>query len=171
MIENETNKRKKLYLLGEQLEGFRQTMFRQAMFAEFELAMYERAEAGEALTADALSAIYLAVARRTYGHDEGVVHVDERYAIEWAYIPHFYYNFYVFQYVTGMTAATALSELIRAEGAAARDRYINELLCGGSSDAPIAILARAGVDLRDAKPYDIALGVFERTLGEVEALV
>ncbi len=171
VIENETNKRKKLYLLGEQLEGFRQTMFRQAMFAEFELAMYERAEAGEALTADALSEIYLAVARRTYGHDEGVVHVDERYAIEWAYIPHFYYNFYVFQYVTGMTAATALAELIRAEGAAARDRYINELLCGGSSDAPIAILARAGVDLRDAKPYDIALGVFERTLAEVEALV
>lgn len=170
-ISREKNKKKKLYLLGEQLEGFRQTMFRQSMFAEFELAMYTRAEAGEALNAEALTALYLDVARRYYGHDAGVVTVDERYGVEWAYIPHFYYNYYVFQYVTGITAATALAESIREQGAPARDRYIKELLCAGGSDAPIDILTRAGVDLTDSAPYEIALRVFERTIDEAEALL
>jgi oligoendopeptidase F len=170
-IEREKNPKRKLYLLGEQLEGFRQTMFRQAMFAEFERAMYTRAERGEALTADALSALYLEVARRYYGHDKGVVQVDERYAIEWAYIPHFYYHYYVFQYVTGMTAATALAELIKREGPAARDRYIENLLYAGCAAPPIDILRSAGVDLTTSDPYDIAIGVFERCIDQAEALL
>ncbi|PIE19562.1 MAG: oligoendopeptidase F [Proteobacteria bacterium] len=164
-------KKRKLYLLGEQLEGFRQTMFRQSMFAEFERAMYTRAEKGEALTADALSALYLDVARRYYGHDEGVVQVDERYAVEWAYIPHFYYHYYVFQYVTGMTAATALAERIKREGEAARDRYIDNLLCAGCAKPPIEILRSAGVDLTCSEPYDVAISVFERCIDEAEALL
>ncbi|MCA9666985.1 MAG: oligoendopeptidase F [Myxococcales bacterium] len=162
--------KRRLFLLGEQLEGFRQTFFRQAMFAEFELDVYRLAEAGEAITADALSERYLAVARRYYGHDEGVVTVDDAYGMEWAYIPHFYYNFYVFQYVTGITAATALAEGILAHGAPARDRYIENLLYAGCRAAPIDILAAAGVDLTTTAPYDVAMSVFERTLDQAEAV-
>ncbi|MCC6748687.1 MAG: oligoendopeptidase F [Deltaproteobacteria bacterium] len=159
-----------LFLLGEQMEGFRLTLFRQCLFAEFELELYRRAERQEALTADVLSELYLKLARRYYGHDDKVVVVDEAYAAEWAYIPHFFYNFYVFQYVTGITAATALAELIREQGATARDRYLDNLIKAGGSDAPIEILKRAGVDLRTTQPYDLAVGVFNRTLDRAEAL-
>ena len=162
---------KRLYLLGEQLESFRQTLFRQSMFAEFELAIYQRAERKEALTAKAISKIYLEICRRYYGHESKVVLVDEPYGIEWAYVPHFYYDFYVFQYVTGITAATALAEMVLKEGVPARDRYLNNMLKAGGSDYAITLLQRAGVDLTTTKPYDLALGAFERTLKEAEQLV
>jgi len=164
---------KRLYLLGEQMEAFRQTIFRQSMFSEFELALYERAEKKEPLTADAIDQIYLKIARKYYGHDKGVVTVDDLYGIEWAYVPHFYYNFYVFQYVTGMTAATALSEMIvdDKQGEKARERYVNNMLKAGASDYPINLLKRAGVDLTTTKPYDVAMAVFSRTLAEAEKLV
>ncbi len=171
MLKKEQDPRRRLYLLGEQLEGFRQTLFRQAMFAEFELAIYERAERKEALTADDITRIYLEVCRRYYGHDKKVVLVDEPYGIEWAYVPHFYYNFYVFQYVTGITAATAMAEMVLAKGEPARDRYLTHMLKAGGADYAIAQMKRAGVDLTTTKPYDLALGVFERTLEEAEALV
>ena len=162
---------KRLYLLGEQLESFRQTLFRQSMFAEFELAIYQRAERKEALTADDISRIYLKICRRYYGHDNKVVLVDEPYGIEWSYVPHFYYNFYVFQYVTGMTAATALAEMVLKRGDKARDRYLDNLLKAGGADYPITLLKKAGVDLTSTKPYDLAMGVFERSLNEAEKLV
>ena len=171
MLRTEDDPRRRLYLLGRQLESFRQTIFRQAMFAEFELRTYELAERKEALTADAINQTYLDVARRYYGHDKGVVQVEDRYGVEWAYVPHFYYNFYVFQYVTGMTAATALAELVLTGGDKARDRYQRHLLQAGSSDQPIRLLKRAGVDLTTTKPYDLAMGVFERTLEQTEQLV
>ncbi len=171
MLRTEKDPKKRLYFLGEHLESFRQTMFRQAMFAEFELAIYQRAERKEALTSDQISKIYLEIVRRYYGHDKGVVTVDARYGMEWAYIPHFYYNFYVFQYVTGMTAATALAELITKEGPKARNRYIKNMLNTGSSDYPINLLKRAGVDLNTTKPYDIAMAVFLDALKEAEQLV
>jgi oligoendopeptidase F len=171
MQTNEKKRTSQLYLLGEQLESFRQTLFRQAMFAEFELALYQRAEKKEALTADEISKIYLQIARRYYGHDQGVVQVDDLYGIEWAYVPHFYYNFYVFQYVTGITASTALAEMILKEGDPARDRYLTQMLEAGGSDYPIQILQRAGVDLTTTKPYDIAMGVFSRALDRAELLV
>ena len=171
LLQTEQDPARRLFLLGEQLESFRQTIFRQAMFADFELRIYEHAEAKEALTADAINAIYLEVARRYYGHGKGVVKVEDRFGVEWAYVPHFYYNFYVFQYVTGMTAATALAELVLKKGPRARDRYIKHLLSAGSSDQPIRLLKRAGVDLTTTKPYDLALGVFERTLEETEQLL
>jgi oligoendopeptidase F len=170
MLATVKDPKQKLYLLGEQLENFRQTLFRQAMFAEFELALYTRAERKEPLTADAISKTYLGLLRKYYGHEKGIVKVDELYAMEWAYIPHFYYDYYVFQYVTGITAATALSEQIGKQGAKAADRYVKHLLQAGSSDYPIQLLKRAGVDLTSTKPYDIAMGVFERALGEIEAL-
>ena len=171
LLRTEPDPDRQLFLLGEQLESFRQTIFRQAMFAEFELRTYELAERKEALTADAINQTYLDVARRYYGHDKGVVQVEDRYGVEWAYVPHFYYNFYVFQYVTGMTAATALAELVLTGGDKARDRYQRHLLQAGSSDQPIRLLKRAGVDLTTTKPYDLAMGVFERTLEQTEQLV
>jgi oligoendopeptidase F len=166
-----TDHKKKLFLLGQQLESFRQTLFRQAMFAEFELALYERAERKEALTADEISKIYLKIVRRYYGHDQKVVLIDDLYGMEWAYVPHFYYDFYVFQYVTGITAATALAEAITKDGDKASQRYVKHLLEAGSSDYPIQLLKRAGVDLTTTKPYDMAMAVFERTLAEAEELV
>jgi oligoendopeptidase F len=164
---------KRLYLLGEQMEDFRQTVFRQAMFAEFELALYQRAERKEPLTADVISRTYLEIARKYYGHDKGVVTVEDLYGVEWAYVPHFYYNFYVFQYVTGMTAATALAEMILDPklGPRARARYVNNMLKAGNSDYPINLLKRSGVDLTTTKPYDVAMGVFSRALAEAEKLV
>lgn len=171
MLNQVQDPKKRLFLLGEQMEGFRQTMFRQAMFAEFELALYEHAEKKEALTAEQITKIYLEIVRRYYGHDQGVVNVDNAYGMEWAYVQHFYYNFYVYQYATGITAATALAEMIVKNGAPARDKYIKYVLSAGCSDYPIAELKRAGVDLTTTKPYDIAMGAFERALTEAEGIV
>ena len=165
------SRRKRLFLLGEQLEGFRQTMFRQALFAEFELAAYRRAEAGQPLTAEVFDALYLEITRRYYGHDEGVVEVDARYASEWAYIPHFYYNFYVFQYVSGMVAAQALAQGILTEGKPAADRYMRELLSAGDSKPSLEILRSAGVDLESPLPYAQAMTTFEHALESTEALL
>ncbi|MFH1131752.1 MAG: oligoendopeptidase F [Pseudomonadota bacterium] len=157
------------FLLVEQLENFRQTFFRQALFAEFELEIYKRAEKNQPLTADILSEIYLGLTRFYYGHDKNVVHVEDRYGMEWAYIPHFYYNFYVFQYVTGITAATALAEMIIQDGKVARERYISNLLEAGCSNAPLVLLRNAGVDLTSVRPYVVAMSVFERILDRLEA--
>ena len=171
MLDQVTDQQKRLYLLGEQLESFRQTLYRQSMFAEFELALYTRAEKKLPLTADAISKIYLEICRRYYGHAAKVVLVDKPYGIEWAYVPHFYYNYYVFQYVTGMTAATALAEMVIKKGDKPRDRYLNNMLKAGGSDDAIKLLKRAGVDLTSTKPYDLAMKVFERSLNEAEQLV
>jgi len=173
MLSKVEDPKERLYLLGQQMEDFRQTVFRQSMFAEFELALYERAEKKEPLTAEAISEIYLKIVRKYYGQAKGMVVVDDLYGMEWAYVPHFYYDFYVFQYVTGMTAATALAEMIRdpKQGQKARDRYINNMLKAGGSDYAVTLLKRAGVDLTTTAPYDVAMGVFSRTLSEAEKLV
>jgi oligoendopeptidase F len=174
MLGQMKDSKRQLCLLGEQLEGFRQTIFRQTMFAEFELALYRRAEKKEPLTADVISKIYLEIIRRYYGHDAKVVNVDAQSAMEWAYIPHFYYDYYVFQYVTGQTAATALAEMISKggkNGQQAAERYVKHLLQAGSSDYPITLLKNAGVDLTTTEPYDVAMKVFTQTLDQAERLV
>ncbi len=171
MLDREKDPRKRLFLLGQRMESFRTTIFRQAMFAEFELAVYSAAEKDKPITADLLTKAYLKLLEKYYGHRRKVVKIDPRYALEWAYIPHFYYNYYVFQYTTGMTAATALSEKIRRKGTKARDRYIQHLLKAGASDYPIKLLRQAGVDLRTTKPYAVAMGVFKRALNEAEKIV
>ena len=104
----------RLTLLGSYLDGLRGTLFRQTQFAEFELRIHEMAEKGETLTGDVLDALYLEIAKRYYGHDKGVCIVDDEVKAEWAYVPHFYYNFYVFQYATSLTASGALSEEVLA---------------------------------------------------------
>jgi oligoendopeptidase F len=161
----------KLYLLVESMEMFRTTMFRQAMFSEFELEIYRAAERKEPLTADSITGKYLAGLKKYYGADKGVVKLDDLYGIEWAYIPHFYYNFYVYQYVTGFIAANALAQEVLAKGSEARDRYVNNMLKGGSSDYPLNLLKASGVDMLSREPYEKAIKLFEKRIAEAEALV
>ena len=133
----------RLAVLGNYLEGIKGTVFRQTQFAEFELKMHEMAQKGQPVTGDALAKLYMDITRRYYGHDQGVCVVDDDIAHEWSYVPHFYRDFYVFQYATSFTASAALSELILAGDATTTKRYL-ELLSSGGSDYPINLLKKAG---------------------------
>jgi oligoendopeptidase F len=164
----------RLSLLGERLESLRTTLFRQTMFAEFELAAHQRAEKGEALTGEALTALYLDVVRKYYGHAQGVCDVDALYGVEWAYIPHFYRDFYVFQYATSLVASTALAQGIRDDeakgGTAARDRYL-KLLSSGGSDFPVELLKKAGVDMTTSAPFQAAMADMNATMDRIEEIL
>lgn len=159
--------KKRLYLLNHFLEGFRGTVFRQTMFAEFEHKIHELAQNGEALTSDLLTETYYELNRKYFGDS---IHIDEEIGLEWARIPHFYYNYYVYQYATGYSAATALSKQILEEGQPAVDRYL-EFLKAGSSDYPIEVLKKAGVDMTQSTPIEEACKVFEEKLTEMEELL
>ena len=154
------------HLIVQQLEDIRTTIIRQTMFATFELDIHKRAEAGEALTTDALSKSYFDLVARYHGPD---VILDEEIALEWARIPHFYFNFYVFQYATGLSAALALSKQILAEGQPAVDRYLKFLSSGGSRSS-IDLLRDAGVDMATPQPVQMAMDTFDQLLDELEAL-
>ncbi|RSK26489.1 oligoendopeptidase F [Bacillus sp. HMF5848] len=160
--------KKRLYLLNHYLEGFRGTVFRQTMFAEFEHQIHVAAQEGEALTADSLSEMYYDLNKKYFGNN---IVIDDEISLEWARIPHFYYNYYVYQYATGFSAATALSKQILEEGQPAVDRYINKFLKAGSSDYPIEVLKQAGVDMTSPQPIKEACSVFEQTLTEMEKLL
>jgi oligoendopeptidase F len=155
-----------LSLWNHYAEGFRTTLYRQTLFAEFELRIHNLVESGEALTADSLCALYKSINDDYYGQE---VTVDDCVSIEWARIPHFYYNFYVFQYATGISAATALSAQILEEGAPDVERYLN-FLRGGSSDTSINLLRGAGVDMATPQPIHQALDVFNQTIARMEEL-
>ncbi len=165
----ETDPGRRLFLLGEYLESWRTTVFRQALFAEFELKIHALAAEGKPLTADLLDATYLGLLREYYGAAEGVVEIDPLYAVEWAYIPHFYYNFYMFQYTTSFIASVAIAERIFAGEQAARDGYLAMLRAGGSR-YPVDLLKLAGVDMTTAAPYQVAFASLEKALAEVEKL-
>lgn len=167
MIKNLEDEKQKLYLLDHFLEGFRGTVFRQTMFAEFEHDIHQREQNGEVLTAEHLTNIYYELNKKYYGED--IVH-DEEIGLEWARIPHFYYNYYVYQYATGYSAATALANDILAGKDGAVDRYI-EFLKAGSSDYPIEVLKKAGVDMTSKQPILDALDVFEEKLNEMEKML
>ncbi|WP_377889580.1 oligoendopeptidase F [Alkalihalobacillus sp. R86527] len=167
LLKNTSDKQEKLYLLNHYLEGFRGTVFRQTMFAEFEHAIHKKAQDGEPLTPDLLSDLYYELNKKYFG--ENLV-IDEDIALEWARIPHFYYNYYVFQYATGFSAAASLSKQILDEGEPAVSRYI-DFLKAGSSDYPIEVLKKAGVDMTSSKPISDALDVFESILDEMESLL
>ncbi|MGV3488189.1 MAG: oligoendopeptidase F [Tuberibacillus sp.] len=167
LLNNTNDKKQKLYLLNNQLEGFRGTVFRQTMFAEFEQMAHEKSWNGEALTAETFSSIYYDLNKKYFG--DGMV-IDKEIAIEWARIPHFYNNFYVYQYSTGYSAAQALSQQILQGGPSAVERY-KEYLKAGSSDYPIEVLKRAGVDMTTPDPIEQACQLFERVLDEMEALL
>ena len=158
----------KIYLLNHWLDGFRSTVFRQTMFAEFEHIVHELDRNGEAITAERLNEIYYDLNKQYFGDD---MTVDEEIALEWARIPHFYMNYYVYQYATGQSAATALSKQILEEGEPAVDRYINNFLKAGCSNFPIEVLKAAGVDMESPKPIQDACKVFEEKLNELESLL
>ena len=170
MTENAESIDEKLFYLGSALEGMRGTFFRQTMFAEFELALYEAVERGEALSGEGISTIYGEILKRYHGHDDNVVLIDELYTNEWMFVPHFYYNMYVFQYATSKTAGTALYAKIREEGEAGVENYKNLLRAGGS-DYPYRILANAGVDLASPEPYRAIVAKMEAIMDEMEALL
>ncbi|PYZ93496.1 oligoendopeptidase F [Salipaludibacillus keqinensis] len=167
LLQKETDKQRRLYLLNNFLEGFRGTVFRQTMFAEFEKLIHEKAAEGEPLTPDTLNETYYELNKKYFGDN---IVIDEEIALEWARIPHFYMNFYVYQYATGYSAATALSQQILQEGEPAVERFV-DFLKAGNSDLPIEVLKKAGVDMTSAEPIKQALSVFEETLDELEDLL
>jgi oligoendopeptidase F len=162
------DEQKRIYLLNHYLEGFRGTVFRQTMFAEYEHLIHQKAQNNEALTAELLTNEYYALNKKYFGEEDIII--DEEIGLEWSRIPHFYYNYYVYQYATGFSAATALSKQILEEGEPAVKRYI-DFLSAGSSDYPIEVLKKAGVDMTSAEPIRNACKVFEEKLNELEQLL
>lgn len=171
MIKNAKNDEEKLYILGSYLELLRTTIYRQVSFAEFELAIHEIVEKGEPLTGDKMSEIYYDIVKKYYGHDEGICVVDDYIQYEWAYIPHFVnYTYYVFQYSTSLIYATAFAEKIITEGDSARDQYI-ELLKGGSSDYPIELLKKAGLDPLSDEAFNLTIRRMNEVIDQIEEIL
>lgn len=160
----------KLSLLMERLDGFKGTLFRQTQFAEFELRMHEAVQAGKPLTGEVLSEMYMDIVKRYYGHDEGICYVDDYINMEWAYIPHFYYNFYVYQYSTSFTASNSLAEKVLNEEEGALENYLAFLSAGGSDD-PIALLNNAGVDMTSSEAFDKTIDAMNRVMDEIEKIL
>ena len=160
----------RLSILGNYLEGIKSTVFRQTQFAEFELKMHEMAQAGQPITGDGLAKLYLDITRRYYGHDQKVCVVDDYIAHEWSYIPHFYRDFYVFQYATSFTAAEALSAKVLQGDMTARDLYLAFLGSGGSK-YPIDLLKDAGVDMTTDEPLNLTVRRMNEVMDEIERLL
>jgi oligoendopeptidase F len=174
MLDHAKDDAARLFLLGTLLDGLRTTLFRQTQFAEFELAFHEQAERGEPLTGENLSKRYLELARVYYGHAQKICQVDEVLATEWAYVPHFYYNFYVYQYATSMVASTSLARAVREEARAGktarRDAYL-KMLSAGSSKYAIDLLKDAGIDMTTSAPFDSAIAEMNATMDEIERIL
>jgi len=169
MVAHAATPTEKLYYLGEGLESIRGTFFRQTMFAEFELAIHEEIEEGRPLSGARMTEMYCALLRKYHGEAEGVMRIDPAYCIEWAYIPHFYYNFYVYQYATSIAGAALFTDAIASEGKPATERFLAMLRAGGS-DYPYEIYKRAGVDLATSAPYLALIARMDRIMDEIEAL-
>jgi oligoendopeptidase F len=160
----------RLSLLGNYLEGIKGTVFRQTQFAEFELRMHEMVEKGEPLTGDSLSKLYSEIVKKYYGHDQGICIVDDYVANEWAFIPHFYNDYYVFQYATSFTASSALSEKVLAGEPGATQRYL-KFISSGKSKYPIELLKDAGVDMATDEPLELTVKKMNRVMDEMESLL
>ncbi len=169
MLKSEKDDLFKLYLLDSYLDQVRGTIFRQTLFAEFELAMHRRVEEGKALTPDWLNQTYLELTRKYYGHDKGVLRVDDFIQNEWSGIPHFFRNYYVFQYSTGMISSMALADRALA-GKEGVTNYLDMLKAGGS-DYPLNLLKKAGVDMMTPAPADAAFKTINGLLDEMEKIV
>lgn len=170
MLKTITDDGVRLSLLGSYLENIKGTVFRQTQFAEFELRMHEMAKAGKPITGDALAALYFDITKRYYGHDQGVCVVDDYIANEWSFIPHFYRDFYVFQYATSFTASEALAGKVKSGDPAATRRYLAFLAAGGSK-YPIDLLKDAGVDMTTSEPLDMTIREMNRVMDEMDALL
>ncbi len=167
LLRSTDDKKRRAYLINYFLEQFRTTLYRQTMFAEFELMINQKAENGESLTAESLCEMYRELNKQYYGDD---LIIDSELDMEWARIPHFYYDYYVYQYATGFSAAIALSQRILNEGAPAVKDYIG-FLSGGCSKDPISLLKGAGVDMTSKQPVESALKLFGTLLDEMEELM
>jgi oligoendopeptidase F len=170
MLDTIKDRDTRLALLGNYLENIKGTVFRQAQFAEFELRMHEMAQKGQPITGEALSKLYLDITKKYYGADQGVCIVDDYIANEWSYIPHFYRDFYVYQYATSFTASLALSEKVKTGDPEARRRYLTFLNAGGSK-YPIDLLKDAGVDMTTDEPLDLTIKAMNRVMDEMDALL
>lgn len=169
MVKRAKTKEEKLYYLGEALESIRGTFFRQVMLAEFELAIHEEIEHGRPLSGSRMTEIYCGLLKRYYGEAEGVMTINPAYCIEWAYIPHFYYNFYVYQYATSIAGAAQFSDAIVRERKPAAERFLNLLRAGGS-DYPYELYKRAGIDMATPAPYEALIARMNRIMDDIEAL-
>jgi oligoendopeptidase F len=176
VLDRTKDDRARLFLLASYLDTMRTTLFRQTLFAEFELRIHEAVERGEPLTGESLSQLYLELLRKYYGHDQGIVNVAEPYGAEWAYIPHFYSNFYVYQYATSLIGGMSLAENIIGKDAVksgrttqGREAYLR-LLKAGSSKYPVDLLKDAGVDMTTSQPFDAAMREMNRIMDEIERI-
>ena len=169
MVEHAANRAEKLYYLGQGVDSIRSTYFRQVMFAEFELAIHEELEKGKALSGERMTQLYCGILKKYYGEAEGVMKIDPAYCVEWAFVPHFYLDFYVYQYATSMVGAASFTDAILKEGPPARGRFI-KLLQAGGSEYPYDLYKQAGVDMVTPGPYRALAARMNRLLDEIEAL-
>ena len=170
MLAGARNDNERLYYLGYALEQMRGTFYRQVMFSEFELAIHEAVERGEALTGSRMTQIYGEILKRYHGHDAGVMTITDREMIEWAYIPHFYYNFYVYQYATSIAGAAYFVDRLKSGSDTARETYIKFLEAGGSA-YPLDILRSAGLDMTNRIPYDAVIDRMDAVMDEIELIL
>jgi oligoendopeptidase F len=170
LIAEAPNDEVRLSLLGRFLEEMRTTVFRQVMFAEFELAMHEMAERGEPLTGDSLTAVYGDLLKRYHGDEQGVMKIDDLYAVEWASVPHFHYDFYVYQYATSYVASVALVEAILEDRPGALDRY-RAFLKSGSTKPPVELLQDAGVDMTSPEPIRASMRAMNQVMDQIEEIL
>ncbi len=170
MLAHAASDDERLFLLGNYLENLRGTFFRQAMFAEFELAIHEKVQNGEALTGTKLTKMYGELLRRFHGSAQGVVQIPDAYTVEWAYIPHFYYNFYVYQYATSLAASAQLAREVMQGVPGAKERYLGLLKAGGSR-YPYELLKEAGVDLATPAPYKALEAQMNWVMDEIEKII
>mgnify|MGYP002510014165 FL=1 len=168
LLKKTTDKKERAYLINYFLEQFRTTLYRQTMFAEFELKMSQMVQNGESINSESACRVYHELIDLYFGKD--IVH-DSKIDLEWARIPHFFYNFYVYQYATGFSAAIALSQKILSEGAPAVKAYKESFLSAGCSKDPVSILKDAGVDMSTKKPVEEALKLFDSLIDEMEELM
>jgi oligoendopeptidase F len=171
MVNKVKTDEEKLYLLGSYLDLLRTTIFRQTSFAEFELELHKRIEKGEPLTGELMSTIYYDIVKTYYGNDSGACVVDPYIAYEWAYIPHFInYTYYVYQYSTSLIYATAFAEKIVKEGQPAVDKFYN-ILKGGSSDYPIELIKKAGIDPLSSEAFDLTIAKMNKVMDQMEEII
>lgn len=169
MVAHAKNKAEKLFYLNQGLDQIRSTFFRQVQFAEFELQIHEEVEAGRPLSGERMTELYCGLLKRYYGEEQGVMKIDPAYCIEWAFVPHFYRDFYVWQYATSIAGAAQLTDAILKEGAPARARFLDLLRAGGSG-YPYELYKKAGIDMATPTPYRALVARMNRLMDEVEAV-
>jgi oligoendopeptidase F len=170
MLKTISDEPTRLLLLGNYLEGIKGTVFRQTQFSEFELRVHEMAENGQPLTGDSLSKLYDEIVKKYYGHDQGVCIIDDYVANEWSFIPHFYNDYYVFQYATSFTASSALSEKVLSGDPEATKKYL-KFISSGRSQYPIDLLKEAGVDMSTDEPLELTMRKMNRVMDDMEKVL